>query len=191
MPRDICADPLFQGDNLTRRIPINDLTARVKGLEEELIALRSRFAKMEARERARGDDFEIMDEAPEAPTVKAMGRRPLVSDQELRKRLERLLPRLGGVWPQFESAINEARDADHLAVLLREKCPARDGDHTFQRLLLHRSQMWEFVTSDRYNRTPDQFACAMAGIPEMKPRSSLDKCLPMLHSIDPGRMRLY
>jgi len=162
------------------------LTARIEELEEEVAFLRARVAKLEANERRREDEFD--EGEPIALSPKGKGRPQRLSDGVLQHRLYELLIRLNGIWPQFQSAFKEAKDADQLSELLVEMLPGRDGDLVFQELLRHRNQMWSFMTSDRYNGTHEQFACAMAGVPKMTPRSSLDRCsklLPLENFEDP------
>lgn len=169
---------------MTQRILKNDLTARLQSLEEEVVALRSRVAKLEERAYARQEDDDmLLSELREGPPPVRMGRRPLLTDQELLPRLEGLVMLLEGLWPYFEAAIEEATNAEHLATLLRGKLPNRDGDTVFRKLFNNYVAFWDFVTSDRFNHTPQQVACAMAGVPEMEPRTSLDRCAPLLRTL--------
>jgi hypothetical protein len=109
-----------------------------------------------------------------------MGRRLRVADVELSRRLDELLIRLEGIWPQFLSAREDVKDANEFAKLLEERLHHREGDAVFQNLLRHRQEMWNFMMCDRYNGTYRQFACAMAGVPELKCCSSLPKCSDLL-----------
>jgi hypothetical protein len=121
-----------------------------------------------------------MDAEPQLPAPSGKGRPWLLTDDELRSRLYELFPRLEALWPQFKEAIQEAKDAEHLGDLLLEKCPNRGGDNPFQKHIRYRDQIWGFVTSDRFNHRWEQMACAMAGVPELKPRSSLNRCSKLL-----------
>jgi hypothetical protein len=164
---------------LTRRISIKNLTAEIQELREEQQAFRKRLLALEQRELAKDDEWGITDPKPELP-IKKMGRRLRITDVELSRRLDELLIRLEGLWPQFLSAREDAKDADEFAKLLEERLPNREGDLVFQKLLRHRKEMWDFVMCDRYNGTYRQFACAMAGVPELKCCSSLPKCSGLL-----------
>jgi hypothetical protein len=165
-------------------------TRRLQNLEEEVVALRSRVAKLEKRAHMHGDDYDdLTPELPDTSPPSRMGRRPLLTDDQLIRRLEDLVILFEGLWPYFEEAIREAKDADYLTMLLNEKLPNRGGDVVFQNLLKNCTTFWKFVTSDRYNHTPRQAACAMAGVPEMSVRTSLDRCAPLLSKIDTTRMR--
>jgi hypothetical protein len=162
---------------------VQELREGQRQLQEEVQALRKRLSAHMQWELARDDEWGITDLEPELPTKK-MGRRPLITDVELSRRLDELLIRLEGIWPQFLSLREDAKDADEFAKLLEEQLPNREGDLVFQKLLRHRKEMWNFVMCDRYNGTYQQFACAMAGVPELEYRSSLDRCSELLASLE-------
>lgn len=166
------------------------MTARLEELEEELGLLRSRVRKLESNHKE--DEIEtqmlpqLEEEAPVIGPSKPFGRPPLVSEDELKRRLRALLWRLEVFWPEFEEAIDEAADADSLGALLVQKCPGRENEHVFEKIFAHRKEMWEFVTGDRFDGTAERLACALAGVPEMKVRSSFDRCFRLLPLDRPG-----
>jgi hypothetical protein len=186
-----------------RRISIKSLTAEIHELREELQALRKHFtaevhdlqeevqvlkkrvSASEQRGLGKDDEGDLIDFEPE-PRTKKMGRKPRVSDDELNDRLDELLIRLEGIWAQFLSAREDAKDADEFAKLLEERLPYREGDLVFQKLRRHRQEMWNFMMCDRYNGTYQQFACAMAGVPDFTFRYSLNKCSELLASLQSG-----
>ena len=80
---------------------MKSLTAEVQELREEVQAMRKHLSAHV--QLARDDEWGITDLEPELPTNE-MGRRPRVTDVELSRRLDELLIRLEGIWPQFLSA---------------------------------------------------------------------------------------
>jgi hypothetical protein len=154
-------------------------------LEEEMGFLRERLSLLEKSVKDHleaSDEFFPDIEVPNQP--KSFGRPTKISDENLKDRLRATLARVKIFWPQIEAAIAEATDAQTLAYLLVRNCSPTEGDFELQRLLKCRDAFWGFVTSDRYSGRAEQLACAMAGVPELKPRSSLDRCSKMLPIVD-------
>jgi hypothetical protein len=170
------------------------LTTRIEKLETENTFLRKCLVHMQAVLEANVDDDRLLVAIEDNKRSNRIGRPQLLSDHDLKSRLRDLLLLLSPhVWPRFKTAIKQARDPDTLAALLQRKCPNREGDPVFQRLLMHRKELWAFTRSDRYTGRCEQIARAMAGVPELKPRSSYDRCSkfpPIDLTDDPYRLRL-
>jgi hypothetical protein len=154
------------------------LTTRIEKLETENIFLRKWLVHIQTVLEANVDDDRLLvDVKEDSDRLNGIGRPQLLSDHDLKSRLRDLLLLLSPrVWPRFKAAIEKARDADNLSALLNEECLHREGDPVFQKLLKHRRELWAFVRSDRYSGRSEQVAWAIAGVPELKPRSSYDRC---------------
>jgi hypothetical protein len=80
----------------------------------------------------------------------------------------------------LESEILEAsrksKSSEDFVVNLIENCPGRLGDRVFQHLVTYYKDFWKFIQSDRYSGNIATIADAMAGVPKLTPRSSLNRC---------------
>jgi len=110
--------------------------------------------------------------------VKPKPGRPFeLEDDRLKARRDRMLQWLTVLANRVEPALNIARSAKELQQQLDLHLPNRDGDETFQRLKHDGCKvLWSFLQSRRWTRKPKQMADAMAGVPEIAWRTSIDRC---------------
>lgn len=165
----------------TRRIPKQSLTARVAELEKELasqaksIELLSQQLRL-LRERFVGEFGEDYFSLEVRPREKVMGRPPRISNETLLEKRNDLYTLLHAVQKPLASALREAKSVEELEQLLVERCPARESDNRFQHLIRNRQELWDFMQSDRFSLDLARIANAMAGVPFISFRTSIDRC---------------
>jgi len=111
------------------------------------------------------------------PKGKKRGRPVLLSDEALLRRRDQMLHWLDMLKNQLEPALNIAKSQEQLKEQLLFHFPNRDGDRTLARLLYQDAGVfWDFLQNRRYTGKPKQIADAMAGVPELSWRRSMDRC---------------
>jgi hypothetical protein len=147
------------------------LAAKVESCEQEVAQLKTRLSKIE-----RGDPYGLEDdEEPESPPTK-IGRPTLKDRGQMELDRDHILSFLQTDWLAIEQIIADSESTEDLQAALSARfLPAKRGNPGFERLLNYSKQLRKFLTeSRRYQGDPLEIACAMAGVPEMKPRSSFD-----------------
>ena len=109
------------------------------------------------------------------PTIKP-GAKLKIPRQVLFERRDRLSDFCGYHWPELSWAIQPAQSAADL----REKLGALDfgayREEEARHLIENCDALWEFTQSRRYHGDPRQVADAMAGVPELRWRTSFNVC---------------
>ena len=146
------------------------------------------------------------------PDQPSRGKAPKISDLELFHTRDAYILGLEQVWPKIAKKVTSARTKDQLATLLKEfadKIPMRD--QLRERFVGATDELFTFLSDTRYKKRPSdravrlalnwnekndspsaaaklptrQIANAIAGVPELKWRSSLDRC-----GANPSRLRV-
>jgi hypothetical protein len=135
---------------------------------------------------------------------KRKGPKEKIDDYDLLHRRELLISWLESIWPAIVDQLEKARHPRHVRALFEEYAVQRDSRPDSQtRFMKESGALLEFLLSDRYgktlphatvvnalnlpfdderraraaNRLPTrQIANAMAGVPDLKWRTSFDKC---------------
>ncbi len=161
------------------RAEVSTLTARVTALENRVLELERRdMIALEADGSVSFPDAEFFfRETPtwrkDPPPVKR-GRRPRIPTEAFIKRRDGLLQFLEVRWARLKSAMDEPGSLERLLAEIKLASPGAEGTWRYRHLTEHIAILWEFLNSGRYSGETRQIADAMAGVPEMKWRSSLD-----------------
>lgn len=114
------------------------------------------------------------------PLVKpGMGRKRKLQQEELLKRRDTLSRWVEQDWPCLSIALRKAKNADQtLAAVLeaKERVPFVMQESFYRFPEEHKEQLWEFLASGRLSGNPRNLAGAMAGLPELSWKRSLDIC---------------
>ncbi len=160
-------------DNSTHTLPAKrefDARRSIQALQKRIAKLESAVADLIA---ARNADF---DELPQAerkrPGPKPRHRGMIFSDRD------RLVEMLEYYWPEIEPMCSPRPNGEGLKRVL-ESIPGQAlGRYEFpaKHLLVHLSQVLEFVLGDRFRGDPRQIANAFAGFPNVSVWTSLKLC---------------
>jgi hypothetical protein len=137
---------------------ISDLQERVLRLEAELF----------------GTGAWVLGPPPVKPR---MGRKRKLEQQELLKRRNELSNWVERDWPFLSVALRKARNADHaLAAVLaaKERVPFVMQASFYRDPEECKEQLWEFLESGKFSGNPRNLAGAVAGLPELSWKRSLD-----------------
>lgn len=180
----------------------NSLESRVARLEEKVLELE------EAIDRTSG----VVPAHFYGTSKTKPGPREKIADTELFQNRDNIVKWLEEYWPQIVKPLLSAKGPRQVAALLRELAPKPEIRSEWQRRFVgHPAKLFEFLHSDRFrikppnktvlnalrpidseqrrraaNRLPTrQIANAMAGVPKLKWRTSLDKCTqnPSAHRV--------
>jgi hypothetical protein len=139
---------------------ISDLQQRVLRLEAELF----------------GTGAFVLGPPPVKP---GMGRKRKLEQEELLKRRDLLSRWVEEDWPLLSVALRKAKNSDDaLAAILaaKERVPFVMQPLFYRAPEEYKEQLWEFLESERMNGNPRNLAGAMAGLPELSWKRSLDIC---------------
>jgi len=184
--------------------PKNSLETRVAQLEARIAALETRVAGMQEEiDRASGAAPAAFLDAMDAATKKHPGPRKQMDDTELLLNRDNLVLWLEEHWPKIATPLLTAKNSVEVAAVLTPIAAAPDIRSTWQRQVMdHPAVLLEFLRSKKFRRKPPkktvvnalrlhhsetrdraanrlptrQIANAMAGLPKLKWRTSLDKC---------------
>ncbi|HEY3973467.1 MAG TPA: hypothetical protein VGM18_10710 [Candidatus Sulfotelmatobacter sp.] len=175
-----------------------------KSLESRVASLEARIEQMQEEiDRASGVLPAHFSEAIYGTEKKRPGPSAKISDTELFLNRDNLIEWLEEHWPHIVKRLLAAKNPRGVATVLRPIAATRDIRPTWQgRIVDHPAKLLEFLRSDKFrirppkktvidalrpldseirrkaaNRLPTrQIANAMAGVPNLKWRTSLDKC---------------
>ena len=139
---------------------ISDLYERVSRLEAELF----------------GTGAYVLGPLPVKPE---MGRKRKLEKEELLKRRDELSRWVEEVWPVLSVALRKSKDSDHARAAIlaaKESVPFVIQAPFYRAPERHEEQLWEFLESGRLSGNPRNLAGAMAGLPELSWKRSLDRC---------------
>jgi hypothetical protein len=184
--------------------PKKSLKARVARLEARAAALEAKVAGMQEEiDRASGAAPAGFLDAMDAATKKRPDPRQKVHDTELLLNRDNLTTWLEEHWPKIAKFLLAAKSPVDVAAVLTPIAAAPDIRSTWQRQVMdHPAVLLEFLRSEKFRRKPPkktvvdaldlhrsvrrdraanrlptrQIANAMAGVPKLKCRTSLDKC---------------
>lgn len=108
------------------------------------------------------------------PVPAKRGRRPRIQPEEFAHRRDRLVQFIEIRWPQLVNGLNRRKSAKSFLKTLADASPGAEAAWPYQQLKGHVHALQEFMRSGRYRGEPRQLAYAMAGLPELSWRSSLD-----------------
>lgn len=109
------------------------------------------------------------------PAIKP-GAKPKLARQDLFERRDRLSDCCGYHWPEFSWAIQPATSAADLRKRLGALNFSEYREEEAKRLIENCDALWEFTQSRRFHGDPRQVADAMAGVPELRWRTSFNVC---------------
>ena len=175
-----------------------------KSLETRVATLEARVEAMQEEiDRASGATPAWIREAIDAATKKHPGPRKKMDDTGLLLHRDNLIVWLEEHWPNIVKPLLAARSPRQVAAVLRPIAAAREIRPEWQKgIVCHPAKLLDFLRSDKFrvkppkktvvdallpvvserrkraaNRLPTrQIANAMAGVPRLKWRTSLDKC---------------
>jgi hypothetical protein len=108
------------------------------------------------------------------------GRKPKVAHAVVLARRDQLTSWIERNWPYLSGALGEAEFAgEAVLAILRTK---RRDQALFMDVPFHKepekyqADLWEFIQGKRFRGNPRNLAGAMAGLPELRPKTSLDLC---------------
>lgn len=142
-------------------------------LDTILEELQTKVARLESRLDKLEKPFEFK---LEAPSPKKRGRPEKIDQIDLLRRRESLFNFCCYHWPELSNMIRRAKTLRRLRALLTwfdDKAFEPEG----RALLKARVQsLWEFTRSSRYRGDPLHIADALAGVPEIRWRTSMNRC---------------
>jgi hypothetical protein len=119
-----------------------------------------------------GDDGPIESE----PVTSKRGRPPLMPRARRDRQRDDLINFIEPRWPDLLRHMKPRKGLEHLLQTLKNVSPGAETTWPYLHLTGNIGSLWEFLQSGRYKGEPRQIAYAMAGVPEMTWRSSLDAC---------------
>jgi len=173
---------------------VASLEARVAHLEEELDRSSGSAVPPQFREAI---------DAIYGDGKKRPGPEEKIDQSELLQRRDNLVEWLEERWPEIVKPLLAAKNPRKAATVLKSVAPPKDRQSEWlSRFVAHPAHLWEFISSNRFrvrppkktvldalgssgadmrtkaaNRLPTrQIANAMAGVPKLKWRRSLDRC---------------
>jgi len=174
----------------TRPSAISLLTEKTADSEKRIAALEKRVADLERGLAESGDEdlegllgsrygyFGDDDSDPVEPpaVVLKRGRRPRIPPGAFAWRRDELVHFVELRWPKLLGQFNERRSLENLLQTLKSASPGASDVWAYRQLTEHIGILWQFLQSGRYKGEPRQIAYAMAGLPQLTWRSSLDYC---------------
>jgi hypothetical protein len=142
------------------KMMISELHERVLRLEAELF----------------GTGADALGPPPAKPGV---GRKRLLEQDEVLKRRDVLTRWIEADWPILSVALRKAKNADDaLAAILaaRLRVPYVMQESFYRTPEKHKEQLWEFIQSGKLAGNPRNLSGAVAGLPELSSKRSLDIC---------------
>lgn len=117
---------------------------------------------------------------PPLPVKPEMGRKRKLEQEELLKRRDVLSRWVEEAWPFLSVALRKAKNSDHALAAVhaaKHRVPVVMLAASFYRAPEEqKEQLWEFLGSGRLSGNPRNLAGAMAGLPELSWKRSLDIC---------------
>jgi hypothetical protein len=174
MPNSTQTDEIIR---LTAKIAAHE--KRVATLESSLSALSIRIAYSDYGDYEQSDLTEHIyfredGSKPVKPTSNRRGRRPRIQSEEFAQRRDDMVVFLEVRWPWIVDAFNQRKSIESILQALTKSSPGGQDTWAYRKLIDHLDQLWEFLNSGRYTGEPRQIAYTVAGLPELKWRSSLD-----------------
>jgi hypothetical protein len=158
------------------------LTEKIASLEKRLEALEMRdyqVVEADGTTDLSAEENRYREGEPKivvrSPTSVKRGRRPRMTSEEFQKRRDGLLQFLEIRWNDLSEVMREPRSLTHLVQAIDSASPGAQAMWEYQQLTEQIGPLWEFLESGRYKGKPLQIANAIAGVPEMTWRSSLDR----------------
>jgi len=162
---------------------LTGLAEKVAHLEARLIALEKRIAASNEEDPAgffqkkygyfADDDNDVVK--PELIPAK-LGRRPRIPSDEYARRRDDLVQFIEIRWPDLVNHLKRRKSIGSLLQAIKEASPGAVSNWPYCHLTENIGALWEFLQSGRYKGEPRQIAYALAGVPEVTWRSSLDYC---------------
>lgn len=176
MPNSTQANEIIR---LTAKIA--DHEKRIASLESSLSALADRIAGFDYAGFTQSDicsnvsfgEDDIQPLKP-VPVVLRRGRRPRISLEEFARRRDDLVVFIEVRWPWLVDVFARRESMENILQALTIASPGGEDTWQYRKLKNHIAQLWEFLNSGRYRGEPRNIAYAMAALPELTWRSSLD-----------------
>lgn len=176
MPNSTQVDEIIR---LTAKIA--DHEKRIASLESSLAVLADRIAGSDYPGFTQSDIFSIgsigdddSERVKPVPVTLKRGRRPRIPLEDFARRRDFMIMFIEARWPSLVDAFDKRESRESILLALAEASPGGEDTWPYRNLTNHIAQLWEFLNSGRYRGEPRNIAYAMAGLPELKWRSSLD-----------------
>jgi hypothetical protein len=163
------------------------LTANVDALQSEVAQLKARLTDLEE-----GDPWGTKVEEEQTPKP-ALGRPPLKDRDQMEFDYVQILSFINPRWDEIKQMLAVSKSANEIQKALFEPFIAKQMiSHPGLDILFNNADvLFKFISdSDRYQGDAIEIAAAMAGVPEMKPRSSYDCFLAKENQIKSNLMRI-
>jgi hypothetical protein len=167
----------------TQKSEVSLLAERVDRLEKRLAALEENASELSNDgvidlSQSRYRVFRENDDGPidPLPITVRRGRTPLIPSAQLERQRDDLINFIEPRWPDLVKHMKMRKGLEHLLQTLKKVSPGAETTWPYLHLTENIGALWEFLQSGRYKGEPRQIAYAMAGVPKMAWRSSLDAC---------------
>jgi len=110
------------------------------------------------------------------PPPKRRGRPPEIAREEMARRRDYLVEFIEVRWPDLVGEMTREATLEGLLATIKRVCPGAESTEGYIKMTEHIGDLWEFLTSGRYQGEPRQIAYALAGRPEIAWRTSFDYC---------------
>ena len=113
------------------------------------------------------------------PVEPAIGRKRKLEQEEVLKRRDALTRWVEQSWPYLSQALGKVKKPEHAAAAIlvaQQRIPGAMTPPFFNQPEKYQEELWEFIESGRLSGNPRNLAGAMAGIPELSWKRSLDIC---------------
>jgi len=160
-------------------------------LTEKIAQLEKRVASLEKRYIEPSDNNEVIDlseakyrlfnggpsEPVESVAVTAKRGRPsLIPPAQLARQRDELVNFIEVRWPDLRRHMRRPKSIEDLLLAIKNASPGAQTNWPYIHLTESIGVLWEFLNDKRYSGEPRQIAYAMAGVPDMTWRSSLNTC---------------
>lgn len=170
--------------NLSQHSEIILLTEKVANLEKRLVALENRLKESSedsnvidlSQETHKLLDNANRNPAESEPVASKRGRRPLIPPARFERQRDDLINFIEPRWPDLLRHMRKPKSLESLLLALKKASPGAETTWQYLHLTENIGALVEFLESGRYKGEPRQIAYAMAGVPDMTWRSSLDAC---------------
>lgn len=147
-----------------------------QGIDTRMAEIERRLAGLESR--IEGGWWRLQLSSPRTSDPARRQTRRTLDDHELQRRRDDLYDYCAYNWPELTRVISKAKSPQDLKQYLEFGFPVEDGyqAEAGKRLVGNSSALWAFTRSGRYHGDPLQVANGLAGVPELKWRTSLNRC---------------
>jgi hypothetical protein len=170
--------------NLVQESEILFLTEKIKKLEKRVAELEKRLAEPSNNSGAidlSDPRYKLFDDGVSeivefVESTSKRGRPPIIPRAILARQRDELVVFIEVRWPDLLMHMRSPKSINDLLEAIRKASPGAQTIWPYIHLIENIGALWEFLNDKRYTGEPRQIAYAMAGVPDMKWRSSLNTC---------------